>query len=97
MCSFKRRNFGRERFEYVGMKYVYILRSINHPRERYFGITSDLRKRLFDHNKGRCKHTSKFAPWRVETYISFSDEAKAVAFERYLKTGSGKAFSGKRL
>jgi putative endonuclease len=36
-------------------------------------------------------------PWRVETYLGFSDEAKAVAFERYLKTGSGNAFSKKRL
>jgi len=79
------------------MKYVYILRSIAHPSERYFGITSDLPKRLFDHNNGKCKHTSKFMPWRVETYLGFSDEAKAVAFERYLKSGSGNAFSKKRL
>lgn len=79
------------------MKYVYILRSLSHPEQRYFGITSDLRQRLKDHNQGRCKHTSKFCPWRVETYIGFSDERRAVAFEKYLKTGSGKAFSGKRL
>jgi hypothetical protein len=28
-------------------------------------------------------------PCEVETYIAFSDKAKAIAFERYLKTGAG--------
>jgi predicted GIY-YIG superfamily endonuclease len=79
------------------MQYVYLLRSISHPGERYFGITSNLRQRIADHNTGRSPHTAKFRPWRVETYIGFSDERRAVAFERYLKTGSGKAFSKKRL
>jgi hypothetical protein len=31
------------------------------------------------------------------TYIAFSDEAKAIAFERYLKSASGRAFADKRL
>ncbi|MEY4701465.1 MAG: hypothetical protein RL326_1652 [Pseudomonadota bacterium] len=79
------------------MKYVYILRRARHPDQRYFGITTDLRQRLAGHNAGKSAHTSKFRPWRVETYIGFSNEQKAVAFERYLKTGSGKAFSRKRL
>ncbi len=35
-------------------------------------------------------------PWVVETYIAFSDKAKAIAFEKYLKTGAGWAFSLKR-
>jgi len=42
-------------------------------------------------------HTSKFAPWRVKTYIAFSDRAQALALERYLKTASGRAFAKKRL
>ena len=79
------------------MKYVYVLRSVNYPNQRYFGITSDLRQRMAEHNAGKSAHTSKFRPWRVEAYIGFSKEQKAVAFERYLKTGSGKAFSKKRL
>ena len=79
------------------MKYVYVLRSVNYPNQRYFGITSDLRQRMAEHNAGKSAHTSKFRPWRVATYIGFSNEQKAVAFERYLKTGSGKAFSKKRL
>lgn len=78
------------------MKYVYILKSLKNPKQRYIGITSDLKRRVEKHNAGGCLHTAKFRPWGVETYIGFSDEKKAVAFEKYLKTGAGWAFSLKR-
>jgi predicted GIY-YIG superfamily endonuclease len=42
-------------------------------------------------------HTSKYKPWRVKTYLSFSDESRAIAFEKYLKSPSGRAFAAKRL
>lgn len=79
------------------MVYVYILRSLSAPSKRYFGITSDLRKRLKDHNAGRSSHTARFAPWQLETYVAFTNKQKAIEFERYLKTGSGRAFSRRRL
>ncbi len=79
------------------MFYVYILRNLSNPLRRYFGITRDLRSRLAEHNAGRSEHTAKYVPWMVETYIAFSDKRKAIDFERYLKTGSGQAFSKKRL
>lgn len=78
------------------MKYVYILRSVGDENQRYIGITDDLRKRLEHHNHGCCEYTSKFMPWRVETYIAFTDSKRAIEFERYLKTGAGWAFSIKR-
>jgi predicted GIY-YIG superfamily endonuclease len=79
------------------MKYVYLLQSIDFPERTYVGLTDDLRGRLAAHNAGQSPHTSKFKPWHLVTYIAFSDEAKAVAFERYLKSGSGQAFANKRL
>lgn len=79
------------------MKYVYLLQSINHPDETYIGLTDDLRARLSAHNAGQSLHTAKFKPWRLVTYVAFSDEQKAIAFERYLKTASGRAFANKRL
>ncbi len=79
------------------MKYVYILQSIDQSERYYVGLTDDLRARLRRHNAGDVSHTSKFAPWRVKTYVAFSDEVMAVAFERYLKTASGRAFARKRL
>jgi predicted GIY-YIG superfamily endonuclease len=79
------------------VKYVYLLESIDYPNERYVGLADDLRARLAAHNAGQSSHTAKFKPWRLVTYIAFSDEGKAVAFERYLKTASGRAFANKRL
>ncbi|HEU5016653.1 MAG TPA: GIY-YIG nuclease family protein [Pseudolabrys sp.] len=79
------------------MKYVYLLESVNFPKETYIGLTEDLRTRLAAHNAGQSKHTTKFKPWRLLTYLAFSDETKAVAFERYLKSSSGRAFAKKRL
>jgi predicted GIY-YIG superfamily endonuclease len=79
------------------MKYVYFLQSIDHPDQTYVGLTDDLRARLNIHNSGGSPHTSKYKPWRLVTYVAFSDEPKAVAFERYMKSGSGRAFAKKRL
>ena len=79
------------------MKYVYILQSIDSPDRHYTGITDDLRDRLSRHNRQEVSHTSKFAPWRIQTYIGFSDEAQAFRFEKYLKSASGRAFAKKRL
>ncbi len=79
------------------MTYVYILQSVTLPERYYVGITGDLRSRLRRHNAGEVSHTSKYAPWKIKTYIVFSDEKQAFAFERYLKSPSGRAFAKKRL
>lgn len=79
------------------MKHVYLLRSTSNPKQNYIGITSDLKKRLIVHNSGGSGHTSKFTSWKLVTYMGFSDVSKALEFERYLKTGSGRAFARKRL
>ncbi len=78
------------------MRYVYILQSMEGDHF-YAGQTEDLRERLKKHNAGQVSHTSKFKPWRIKTYLAFSDEAKAIAFEKYLKSPSGRAFARKRL
>jgi predicted GIY-YIG superfamily endonuclease len=79
------------------MKYVYLLESVDHPEETYVGATDDLKSRFVAHNAGRSPHTAKFKPWRLVTYIAFSDEQKAIDFERYLKSASVRAFANKRL
>lgn len=78
------------------MKHVYILRSIE-GEHFYVGIADNLRARLAKHNTGEVPHTSKFKPWAVKTYVAFSEEAQAFAFEKYLKSPSGRAFAKKRL
>ena len=76
---------------------VYLLRSVAHPAQRYTGFTTDVHARLKAHNAGDSPHTSKYRPWQVIAYFAFEEEQKARAFERYLKSGSGKAFANKRL
>ena len=71
---------------------VYILISEMDAARHYVGSTSDLNARLAAHNSGKVSHTSKFKPWRVETAIAFRSKQKACAFERYLKSGSGREF-----
>ena len=79
------------------MKYVYILKSLDQPKHYFTGIADDLRARLAKHNAGEVTRTAKYGPWKVNTYFAFSDEKRAWAFERYLKTTSGRAFARKRL
>lgn len=75
--------------------YVYLLRSLSHPDQRYVGLTHDLKIRLADHNAGRSPHTSKYPPWEIIVAVYFKDRDKAEAFERYLKHGSGHAFANR--
>ena len=79
------------------MKYVYILQSEQDPEHFYTGLTDDLDARLSRHNSGEVAHTSKHRPWRIKTYVAFTDENRALAFEKYLKSGSGRAFAKARL
>lgn len=79
------------------MKYVYILQSVVDREHFYSGITDDLDARLSKHNSGEVTHTSKYRPWRIKSYVAFTDEARAFAFEKYLKSGSGRAFAKTRL
>jgi putative endonuclease len=77
--------------------YVYLIESLSAQGERYVGMTTYLKQRLREHNQGRSSYTKKFSPWKLTTYIAFTDRAKAEAFERYLKSGSRHAFARTRL
>jgi putative endonuclease len=77
--------------------YVYILQSAKDPQRFYVEVTEDLGERLKRHNAGEVPHTAKYGPWALKTYVAFSDEKHAFAFERYLKSASGRAFAKKRL
>ena len=78
-----------------GYFYVYILRSLSDTRRHYTGTTTDLSARLKKHNEGGCPHTSKHRPWEIDVAIAFKDKDKALAFEKYLKSHSGRAFASR--
>lgn len=79
------------------MYFVYSLQSENNPDRYYVGLTSDIERRLGEHNAGKSIHTNKFKPWKLVTYTAFLDKSRAEKFESYLKTSSGSAFAKKRL
>jgi len=75
------------------MHYVYLLECQTDARRRYVGYTQDLKTRLASHNAGKNQSTISGRPWNLIGYIALPDERKALAFERYLKSGSGKTFA----
>ncbi len=76
--------------------HVYILQSIDKSEHFYTGLTTNLSKRLEEHNAGKSIHTNKFKPWKIRTYITFENKERAEKFEQYLKTSSGRAFMTKK-
>jgi putative endonuclease len=74
-------------------RFVYVIRSIADPARYYVGLTTDVVRRLAIHNSGGSTHTAELRPWELVTAIEFAKESSAVAFEKYLKSGSGRAFA----
>ena len=79
------------------MFYVYLIQSQPHPRKRYIGFTEDPHQRVTDHNRGCNPSTAPFTPWILRGFVAFDTKERALAFEHYLKSGSGNAFANKRL
>jgi putative endonuclease len=79
------------------MWYVYIIRSSSSSEQIYIGATANLKERIADHNAGKSSHTAKFVPWELLWYSAFPDKFRALEFEQYLKSHSGRAFANKRL
>ena len=77
--------------------YVYVIESLSKPGEYYIGFTEDLDDRMKHHNGGSVPSTARYAPWEYRTCVAFRDRERALDFERYLKTHSGRAFLAKRL
>ncbi|MBI1839030.1 MAG: GIY-YIG nuclease family protein [Candidatus Colwellbacteria bacterium] len=78
------------------MHYVYILKS-DKDGTRYIGVTSDLKRRLREHNSGSAKYSKTKSPYKLVWYCVFPDKESAYKFEKYLKSSSGHAFTNKRL
>ena len=77
----------------VGARFVYVLRSESDESRHYTGRTGDVDERLEWHNAGPSGYTLKHRPWAVIVSVEFLDAGAAARFERYLKSGSGRAFA----
>tara|TARA_R110000772_G_scaffold18400_6_gene51419 strand:+ start:25910 stop:26191 length:282 start_codon:yes stop_codon:yes gene_type:complete len=80
----------------VSMHNVCYHQSVAFPDQYYTGLTNDVQARLAEHNAGKSRYTAKFKPWMLLSFHYFVSEETALAFEKYLKTGSGRALARKR-
>ena len=79
----------------IEKRIVYIIRSMAKPEHHYVGLTTDVHARLHWHNHGPAGFTRAFRPWALVVSVEFTTERAAVRFERYLKSGSGRAFAAR--
>ena len=77
------------------MYYVYILKC--NDSSPYTGFTENLKERFNRHQNGDVPATKLRLPVELIFYCAFVDKYKALEFEKYLKSGSGRAFMQKRL
>ncbi|MEK7192964.1 MAG: GIY-YIG nuclease family protein [Patescibacteria group bacterium] len=76
------------------MYYVYSLKC----RDGYYvGCTENLKERMARHKKGNVLATKNRLPLELNFYFAINDKYKAFEFEKYLKSGSGRAFINKHL
>ena len=76
--------------------FVYILESEIDGR-LYKGQTSDINKRMKEHNSGKTKSTKGYRPWKLVYFETFNTRDETVLREKYFKTGSGREFLKEKL
>jgi putative endonuclease len=81
----------------MSKRFVYVLKNAEIATRYYTGVTSDVARRHAEHNAGTCHHTARYRPWSLDVVVEFADERRVLAFERYLKSGSGVAFAHRHL
>jgi putative endonuclease len=75
--------------------YVYIL--MCKGEKSYVGCARDLKSRIKRHRLGYVPATKGLRPMELTAYFAFEDKYKAYRFEKYLKSGSGRAFLKRHL
>lgn len=78
------------------MFYVYYLESVQY-KQFYTGYTSDLKKRLKEHNQKKNISTKRYAPWKLIYYEACIEESDAIRRESYLKTSQGRRMMKARI
>jgi putative endonuclease len=73
------------------MYYTYILYSVT--LEKYYcGSTSEVNKRLVEHNSGKTNFTRKAKDWRVIEFFEFENKSDALRLENKIKARGCKRF-----
>lgn len=79
------------------MYHVYVLESRDN-KSLYIGFTTDIDKRVGEHNSGRGGRTTKLKKdWQLIYYETYLDKRDALGREKFLKSGSGRRYIRKQL
>lgn len=73
------------------MYFVYVLRSEKDGR-LYKGFSSNLEKRIREHNSGKTKSTKGYLPWKLVYSEKVESRIEARKREKYLKSGVGRDY-----
>jgi putative endonuclease len=79
------------------MFYTYILQSKIKSDQLYIGFTTDLKRRLSEHNQKLNFSTKPYAPWELIYYEACKEESDAKRREKYLKTSQGRRLIRRRM
>jgi putative endonuclease len=71
------------------MAFVYILKSLS-KNITYVGSTTDLERRLKEHNDGKCEFTKRYLPWKILYKEETADLTDARLREQYFKSCAGR-------
>lgn len=79
------------------MKTFYYVYTLSCKDGFYIGCTNDLKDRMNRHTKGHIDATKERRPVELVNYTAFNNKYLAFNFEKYLKSGSGRAFAKRHL
>lgn len=71
--------------------FVYVLKS-EIAEKSYVGFSSDINRRLWEHNNGKSAYTSRYMPWKIIYFEEFTTAIEASSREKFLKSRSGRTF-----
>ncbi len=78
------------------MYYVYVIQSEKYGKN-YTGLTTNLDKRIKEHNSGKTKSIKPYIPYKLIYHETASDLLQARKREKYLKSATGRNFIKKNL
>ena len=74
-------------------RFVYVLQSVAQPSRQFVESAANVPMRLAAHNSGHSPLTASCRPWRLVAVVQFGTETEATRFEKFLKTGAGRALA----
>lgn len=78
------------------MFFVYILKSLGF-KKTYVGRTSDVEKRLYEHNTSSNEFSRRYKPWEIIYTEKLETLEESIKREKYFKSAAGRKWIKKNL